>query len=249
MFNAEILDNLGVDLGSNALRPASGVEEVAGAEEVDVEWGNTLAVLFLVVIHAGEEEVLLGGTLKMTSAEVDLLLDVLALANLVEVLYADLTTAALAVLAVVGPSSGVNAETTVVVLLLEGVIHVEAADEDDATTSLTKSGDAGVSVPSVALLIDVTALEVAGHVLVGTLASTFALDAHEDSLRGVLIEESVYVVEQVGEVLSASKGDGERAVDERELVVVLVGGDTDIHETNTVVELLGNTDGLASYRG
>lgn len=249
MLNAEVFDNLGVDLGSNALRPASGVEEIASAEEVDVECRDSFAVLFLVVFHAGEEEVLLGGALKMTPAEVDLLLNVLALANLVKVLHADLTAAALAILAIIGPSGGVDAETTVIILLLEKVIDVETADEKDATTSLTKSRDAAVCVPPVAFLVDVSVLKVAGHVLVGALAGTFALDAHDNSFRGVLVEESVYVIEQVGEVLCAGEGDGEYAVDERELIVVLVGGNTDIHETNAVVELLGNTDGLTSYRG
>lgn len=138
---AQILDDGGVHLGSDPLGPAGGVEEVAGAEEVDEEGRQGACV--------GELPVLLGGALQLAAGEADLLVDVLALGDLVEVLDADLAVADLAVLAVVGPVLGVDAPATAVpAVLLHVIVEAEAADDDDAATGAAQGGDLGLGPPA-----------------------------------------------------------------------------------------------------
>ncbi|CEJ94015.1 hypothetical protein VHEMI09572 [[Torrubiella] hemipterigena] len=246
--SAEVLNNGRVDLGGNSLGPAASVEEVTSTQEVDEEGGNVLVVLVAVVRHTGKQETLLGGTLKVAVAEVDLLFNVLTLANLIEVLDAELAAADLTILAVIRPSSGINAPAAAVVLTTERVINVETTDEDNTAASLTKSRDDGLGEPAVLAPVN-HALEVTAGILVAALAGTFTLNAHEDCLAWVSVQKLVDLLEHVGEVLGAGQRDGECAVDKGELVVIGVGRYTDIHESNTVLELLGNTNSLASNRG
>lgn len=240
--DAEVLDNRRVHLGGDALGPAARVEEVAGAQEVDEDGREARALV-------AQRVVLLGGALELAPGEFNLLLDVLRLRHLVEVLHADEAVADVAVLAVVGPPRGVDAEAPAVPLVLELLVEVEAADEDDAAAHLAEAGDAGLGGPALGLLVDVVALEVLAHLLVVGLAVALALDAHDDGLGAVLLEEFVDVVEHVAKVLGARQGDGEGAVDETEGGILGVCGDADIEEAHTVVELLPDAHGLAADRG
>lgn len=247
MAHAEVLNDGGVHLGSYALRPAGGVEEVAGAEEVDKE-GGQLGVRFE-ARHAGDEEVLLGGTLELSAGEFNLLLNVLALGNLVKVLDANVTTIAGAVLAVVGPELAVNAPATAVpAVLLHALVEGKAADDDNPAAGTAKGGDLWFGPPFTAALVDIAVLEILAKVAIGAPAGALALEAHEDGLAGVLIKEAIYVLEHVTKVLGARQRNGEGAVNEGELVVVGADGEADVEEANAILQLLGNTDGLAPDR-
>lgn len=87
------------------------------------------------------------------------------------------------------------------------------------------------------------------QVAIVAATGALALDAHEDGLSGVLVEELVDAVDHLAEVLDTGQTDGEGAVDESQLVIVQVDGDTDVEEADAVAELLGDADGLAANRG
>lgn len=257
--DAEILHHGRVDLRRDPLGPAGRVEEVARAQEVDKERRRGLLRVALVLaavtllmppllmaplpllvllVLGGDAVVLLGGALELAAAVVDLLLDILALGDLVKVLHADVALADLAVLAVVGPVLRVDAVGFV-------VVGGEAAHEDDLAAGLAERRDLVVGPPLVLLLAHVGGLEVLAQVLVGPLARALALEAHDDGLAAVLVEEAVDLVEHITEVFRPRQGNGESAVHEGEIIGIGIGGDSDVHEAHAVGELLGNANGLA----
>ncbi|RCI15203.1 hypothetical protein L249_6770 [Ophiocordyceps polyrhachis-furcata BCC 54312] len=233
VLDAEVFERGRVDLCRDPLGPARGVEEVAGAEEVDEEGRH--GRVGSVGGHAGQGKHLLGGPLELAAAKGDLLLDVLALGNLVKVLYAETAVAAVAVLAVVGPLLGVDGPAaTVPAGCSHVVVQCEAADDDDLAAGLAQSRNRRLRPPQVAGLVYVGVLEVLCHLAVCGLSRPLALDAEEDGLGRVLVEEAVCVLEEIVEVLASRQGDGEDAVDERQRRFRRVGGDADVEEADAV---------------
>lgn len=253
MTDAEILGNGGVHLGGDSLRPARGVEEVTAAQEVDEdgELGGSSSICVAVVLRqARDVKLSLGSALQLASAVVDLLLNVLALGDLVKVLHTDLASVTGAVFAVVRPILAINAITSAIpARLCHFVIQCEPAHDNDAAPSSAKRRDHRLGPPAFRPLVDVAAAEVAAEMLVGSAAGALALEAHEDGLAGVGVQEAVDVVQHVGEVLCAGERDGEDGVDQREGVVVGVDGHADVEEAHAVLELLCDADGLAADGG
>ena len=169
------------------------------------------------------------------------------LGDFVKVLDAEVAVAAGAVFAVVGPLLSVDAPAAALpAAVAHVVVEAEAADDDNLAAGLAEGGDFGLGPPAVAALVDVAVLEVLGHPTVGGLAGALTFETHDEGLAGVVVEEAIQVLEHVGKVLGAGEGDGKRAVDEGEGVVVRAGGEANVEEAHAVAELLGHADGLAT---
>lgn len=248
MTNAEIFNDGWIHLGGNSLGPAGGVEEVASAQEVDEEGGQRS--VGLEVRHACNVEILLASTFQLAAGEVNLLLDVIALGDFVKILNTDVTAADGAVLAVIGPALGVNGPSpTVPACLPHVIVEGKATDDDDAATGRAESWNLRLRPPAVSLLVDVAVFQVLAQVLVGALAGSLALDAHEYGLARVLVEEAVDVFEHVGKGLGASEANGECTVDEGQAIVIGTNRHADIKEANAIAKLFGDAHRLAAHRG
>ena len=150
--------------------------------------------------------------------KLDLGLDVLCLQDLVEILDADLTAGAEGVGAVVGPSAGVDTPAAVLVGMLQSFFDVEAAHENDLAADFAQGGDLGLRVPS-ALWGDVVVAQDATQLLIGVFAGAFALEADDECLGWVVVEELVDLVHQITEVFVARQRDGEDTVHQSQIVL------------------------------
>lgn len=77
----------------------------------------------------------------MGGNESDLLLDIFGFKDFVEVLDADLAAGTGCVGRIVGPSASVNTPAIAVVLLLNSILHTEAAHEHDLTSGFSEGGN------------------------------------------------------------------------------------------------------------
>lgn len=241
MCRAKVLDDGRVDLGRNLLRPAAGIEEVAGREEID-EKGRVFGLL---ARTRG-----LAGALEVGAGQVDLLANVGALGDLVKVLDAgDARGAACHLVgAVVGPVAGVEAEAAPAVLGVERRVVAVAPEQHDLAPGLAQARDARLREP-LGPVAAVPLPQVLGELLIRAPARALALDAHDERLGAVGVEEGVNVLEHVVEVLAARQRDGKRAVDQDQVRVARAGLHAHVEEAHAVVQLLPHVDGLAPHRG
>ncbi|KAI6770110.1 hypothetical protein HG530_004739 [Fusarium avenaceum] len=216
-----------IDLGSNALRPAGGIEEIARCQEVDEEGWQTCT--FFVVSHAGQGKGLLGSAFELAATVINLLLDVVALGDCVEVLDADQASGNLSVFAVVRPSTCVNTPTpTIPAGLLHLVAYVESTDDDNTTSSAAQSRNFGLGPPAATSLVDIAVLKILAELLVVSPACSLALDTHDNGFARILIEEFIDIVEHVFEVFGTSHRNREHAVYKSKFVIVVANGDPNI---------------------
>ena len=184
----------------------------------------------------------------MLSRELDLLLDILALCHLIEVLDADLATGAHPVCAIVRPARGINAPAFAAVLALQGIVEPKPAHENDLISYLAKDRDAVFSKPAGGVR-GVVIMQDLAELLVRGLSYPLTLHRHDHRLAGVGVQELEDHIYDVPEVLVAREGNGECAVYKNEPVLLgvlwVLWLHSDVQESNTILELLLHTDGLA----
>ena len=238
-----------VDLCGNLLGPRANLPEIARRQEIDVQ-RDPLAVL-LPRLHRSGLELAASRPLHLRRGVRDLLIDGRGLHDLIKVLDADVAAGARGRGRVVGPDGGVDAPALAVPLRLELVVDVEAAQQDDLAAGLAKGGNTRLREPL--LRVGVVVFEDAAELLVGAVAGAFTLEADDEGLGGVGVEEVTDFLVEVGKVFGAGEGDGEDGVDEDEFVRgwLIGGGDLDaqVEEADAVFELFAGGDGLAADRG
>lgn len=208
MTATQVIDRSRIQSLSNLLRPRLELPEVARAQEIDVKrvrFGS---------LRAWQDTERVAGFTRAVALLVhifDLGLDVLCLQDLVEILDADLAAGAEGVGTVVGPSTGVDTPAAVLVGMLQAFFDVEAAHENDLAADFTQGGDLGLRVPP-ALWGDVVVAQDATQLLICVFAGTFALEADDEGLGWVVVEELVDFVHQVTEEFVSCQRDGEDAV-------------------------------------
>lgn len=208
MSPTQKIDDRGIEFGSDLLRPAPDLPEIARGQEIYEEW--LLRRWWWRLIwralgrHAGTGKGAdaRGRALEMRFGKLEFLVDVLGVHDLVEVLHADVAGGARRVGRVVFPGRGVDAPARTVPFLVQVLLERETADEDDLVSAFAQGGDARRREP----VVDVAGVVVAqdaGQLGVGGVSSTFSLDGHDDRFAGVGVEEGEDVVDQVAEVFIA----------------------------------------------
>ena len=122
---------------------------------------------------------------------------------MIKVLHADVAARTRGAGRVVRPDRGCNAPAFAIPLGLELVVDVEASQEDDLAARFTERGDARLSEPL--LRIRVVVFEDAAELLVCAIARAFALEADDERLGGVGVEEFANVFVEVAEVFGAGE--------------------------------------------
>ena len=243
MLRAQILDNGRIQFRRDPVGPAADFPEIARGEEIDVEWQ-------LGVGARGRADAF-RGPLQMVDGVLDLLANVLALEDLVEVLDAEIAARAEGIRRIVCPGVAVDAPARAVPFALQPLFERESANQDNLASRFAQSGDARSGEPTV----DVSGVVVshdATELGVGGVTGTFPFDGHDDRLARVLFQECKDVVHHGSKVLGAAQRDGKDAVNENELIIASVKRtvrlDPNVKKAHPLLQLLRNRRHLATNR-